>query len=81
MINPAAQLPQGLDAADAPVILITTNRADPLHDEGVDLVEKLKKCSANVIHFDHKGSHTIGTTLNSAAMTELTKAWGDTIFG
>merc|ERR1711933_344020 len=56
LIYPQSDLPHGLESNDL-MFIITTSTADPLHDDGVDLFQKLTKVGANVTHVDARGSH------------------------
>ena len=42
-----------------PIVIVSTSRADPLRDDGVDFVRKLKMVGSgeNIVHFDVDGSH------------------------
>ncbi len=63
LITPQLDLPSGICRGDgAPTLIITTSRADPLLDDGIDLLQKLKdinggELSSNVTHIMTKGSH------------------------
>jgi acetyl esterase/lipase len=54
LINPVIDLPN-LKGPNAPQFIITMNRADPLMDECLDLVAKIKAARAKVTHIDHIG--------------------------
>jgi acetyl esterase/lipase len=81
LIQPTVDLPSsGLYGADAPMIILTSNRADLLYSEDQELAEQLQRRSANMTYLDHKGSHTIGTLFDPAACRELVHAWGVALF-
>jgi acetyl esterase/lipase len=80
LITPQVDLPVNLDSPGAPKILVTTNQADPLMDEGLYLVAKLQERSAKVIHFDHTGTHWVGTVIDKALLGEVVEAWGKVLY-
>lgn len=82
LIRPAVDLPSSsrLNGADAPMIILTSNRADLLYSEDQELAKQLQRLGANMTYLDHKGSHTIGTLLDPAACRELVHAWGVALF-
>jgi len=66
---------------DGPQFILTTNAADPLHDEGVVMVTELQTAGANVSYCAHSGSHWIGTQMDKAAYKEVANVWADALFG
>lgn len=68
-------LPPGLDGADALTIIVLTNRADPLHDDGKELVKRLREQSAKVIHLDHSGSHVLGTYFDRQEYKDMVETY------
>ncbi|GKY94901.1 hypothetical protein MPSEU_000455000 [Mayamaea pseudoterrestris] len=80
LITPQIDLPMGLNGPDAPQFILSTNRADPLMDECLDLLAKLKEHSAKVTHFDHIGTHWLGTEIDKALLGEVADAWGKALF-
>lgn len=62
-------------------LIILTNRADPLHDDGQRMVELLRQKGNVVQHFDVRGSHWFGLLFDSVAYNKLATTWKDTIFG
>lgn len=80
LITPHADLPEGLDSSSAPTILLTTNQADPLLNECLDLLAMLKERSAKVTHFDHIGTHWLGTELDKTLLREVVDAWAMVLF-
>lgn len=82
LIQPTVDLPSSssLKGADAPMIILTSNRADLLYSEDQELAEQLQRLGANMTYLDHKGSHTIGTLLDPAACRELVHAWGVALY-
>jgi acetyl esterase/lipase len=77
LAEPAVDLPVNL----GPKIIMTTNQADPLHNDGVAMFEKLKAAGADISHHDHRGSHWFGTVLDKEAYRDLAAAWKEAIFG
>lgn len=77
LVEPAVDLPSNLSLK----IILTTNRADPLHADGIAMFEKLQAAGANVTHHDHGGSHWFGSILDKVAYKNLALAWKEIIFG
>ncbi len=75
LIHPTVDLPHGLDQPRAPEIVLVTNRADPLYDEGVALAHKLQQAKAKLTHVDQKGSQYLGAYLDSKAFADVAAAW------
>jgi acetyl esterase/lipase len=80
LVNPMLDLPPGLDGKAAPPILVHTNRADPLRDDGVRLYQLFRERGANVQHIEHMGSHWLGTKVVPKSYDELIQAWKDMVF-
>eukprot|EP00529_Nitzschia_sp_RCC80_P000884 CAMPEP_0113512678 /NCGR_PEP_ID=MMETSP0014_2-20120614/39462_1 /TAXON_ID=2857 /ORGANISM="Nitzschia sp." /LENGTH=545 /DNA_ID=CAMNT_0000409041 /DNA_START=25 /DNA_END=1659 /DNA_ORIENTATION=- /assembly_acc=CAM_ASM_000159 len=60
----------------SPMFLITTNKGDPLHDEGVHFVEALKDAGASVEHFEMNGIHcSVADSPTSKPMKERYDVW------
>eukprot|EP00980_Cylindrotheca_fusiformis_P029925 scaffold24044_cov127-Cylindrotheca_fusiformis.AAC.1 len=75
LVSPQIDLPT-FNAKDAPSILICTATADPLHDEGVELVEMLRKHSCvRIHHFDFKGSHTLAAAVDPEGKAAMIDEW------
>ena len=82
LVHPNMNLPLALQGEEAPRIVISTNSADPLHDEGVALVEQLRSHGAAVTHLDHRGSHFVGTMLDAqGGLKELLEEFRQNVFG
>lgn len=64
----------------SPEFLITTNKGDPLHDEGLHLINELKDAGANVHSFDMNGLHCSLGDPASKAMKERYDTWSEVIF-
>jgi acetyl esterase/lipase len=80
LVNPTFDMPTGLDKPEAPKFLVLTNEGDPLRDDGIDLVEKLKAVGANLKHLEHSGSHWFGTALDKGSFKELVSTWKEMLF-
>ena len=76
LIKPMVDLPKGLnDDNVAPNVLVITNEADPLRDEGIALVGALQvegMTPAKLKHLHTKGSHGLGLFLDKKAMSDMT---------
>lgn len=75
---PLINMPSNLGAHDSPSVIVVTNRGDPLHDDGVALVEKLQDAKARVQHIDAGGMHCSGN-MDSATEEALLTAWNSAI--
>lgn len=82
LIEPAIDVPLTLGTdTTVPQFVITTNKADPLHDGGIQIIQALRAVNESiVVHHDDFGSHWIGTRLDSVAYQKLVKATQDAIF-
>lgn len=80
LVNPTSDMPTGLGKPEAPKFLVLTNEGDPLRDDGIDLVEKLKASGANLKHLAHSGSHWFGTALDKGSFKELVSTWKEVLF-
>jgi acetyl esterase/lipase len=93
LVNPLLDLPteslKGTESAEAgtstatttaaPTFIIQTNRGDPLHDDGVALVDRLTAIGAKVTHIDAGGSHFMGLKLEPATEKAMLEAWLEAI--
>jgi acetyl esterase/lipase len=80
LVNPVADLPsEGWKGATAPKILVQTNRGDPLRDDGVGLVDRLKLAGADVTHINAGGSHYLGLAMEPALQQSMLETWRDAI--
>mmetsp|Transcript_25290 Transcript_25290/g.100808 ORF Transcript_25290/g.100808 Transcript_25290/m.100808 type:complete len:340 (+) Transcript_25290:1149-2168(+) len=63
--------------------LVLTSRGDPLHDEGLALVEKLKTTAeaGAVFHVDGKGSHAVAHLVDATASKRLFAEWAAALRG
>lgn len=85
LVRPVVDVPMWDDTGAALPVLVSTNLADPLHDDGVAFVKKLCQVDPDqrrysVTHLPHRGSHWLGTHLDSRAYGELAEAWGRQLF-
>lgn len=102
LITPQLDLPQNITttgknnidnnsslSTSFPTIIVTTSQGDPLYDDGIDLVSKLKGMNkggqfindaTNVLHFEGKGSHTLSLLLNSDLKNRFIEAWNNAIW-
>jgi acetyl esterase/lipase len=80
LVNPMLDMPSQLNEAHAPRFLVTTNEGDPLRDDGLELVQKLRTEGASLVHLAHKGSHWIGTSLDKKNFQELIQALVDLLY-
>lgn len=80
LVNPAVALPFGLNQRQAPRFLVSTNQADPLYDDGCDLVDKLQQRGARVRHLQHTGSHWTGSQLHKGQFAEMAGAVVELLF-
>lgn len=81
LVDPTLDLPAGLESESAPPMTVVTNQGDPLHDDGVKLVEALCAKGVKVTHLDHNGSHWLGTYLDSKNYQALVEDWKEMLFG
>jgi acetyl esterase/lipase len=80
LAEPAIDVPKCLLEAKLLRIIITTNKADPLHDEGLALVRSVQKVGADISHHDHRGSHWLGTKLDKQCYKTLVDDFTGWIF-
>jgi acetyl esterase/lipase len=78
LISPQANLPC-LKNDDTPSILICTSTADPLHDDGTELVKGLKEKSQssidNIYHFEFTGSHALAAHVDPKGKAAMINEW------
>jgi len=55
--------------------VIVTALADPLHDEGVHLFQKLHDAGANAVHIESRGSHAVSLLFDAKARIHAVDAW------
>ena len=79
LVDPTLEMPRNLQ--DLPPTVLSTNTADPLHDEGVKLLSSLRQGGARVQHLDHSGSHCLGTLLDKEKRQEFVQAMMQNVFG
>lgn len=80
LIEPSVDLPLDLAKEEAPKIFIVTNMADPLHDDGVQIADDLKRAGSFVKHVDCLGGHVIGYELDSSSKERTIIAWSEVAF-
>lgn len=80
LIEPFVDLPNELDREDSPKIFIVTTAADPVRDDGVQLVNTLKQAGASVTHIECQGSHVIGYVVDFPARSKALVGWSATVF-
>lgn len=78
LVEPKVNLPDNME--HGPRIILTTNKADPLHEDGVAMYEALKAAGARISHHDDRGSHWFGTRSDKLAYRNLTVALKNVIF-
>eukprot|EP00980_Cylindrotheca_fusiformis_P017018 scaffold5204_cov135-Cylindrotheca_fusiformis.AAC.2 len=75
LVSPQVDLP-ALNAKDAPDILICTATADPLRDDGVELVEALRQQNlVEIHHFEFRGSHTLAASVDPDGKAAKIDEW------
>jgi len=75
-VTPTVDIPDmKTDDRKYPTWIVSTNRGDPLYDEGYDFVKELQAKSNKVKYFDHGGSHHFGTALDGSAYDDLVSVW------
>lgn len=82
LIEPGMDVPLALGTdTKVPHFIVTTNKADPLHDEGIKFVEALRTVNESIVtHHDDYGSHWVGTRLDSVAYQKLVNATQNSLF-
>jgi len=80
LVNPTIHVPDGLGRPDAPRILLTTNEADPLRDDGLQFAEELMDAGAKIEHMRHSGSHWNGTACDKKSYASLIFRWSNLLF-
>jgi acetyl esterase/lipase len=82
LVDPTLDLPESLnDENDAPKIIIRVNLADPLHDDGKEIADALKKAQADITFLQNTGLHVDVLAANTKESKKIFKIWSDTIFG
>jgi len=79
-VNPTWDVPNGLNHPDAPVIILTTNEADPLRDDGILLAQELINSGARIDYMRHSGSHWNGTAVDKKSYANLILNWSKLLF-
>jgi len=80
MVEPAIEIPTGLDSKNAPKFIISVATGDPLYDEGVAFADILKKNGANVTLVESKSAHTCGMDFDRTFTKKIIDAWRPIIF-
>jgi len=81
LIKPIVGIPNGLNSKKAPKIIIITNEADCLRDDGIALAKKLEAAEADVKLMRCSGSHWLGTLINKKFYGEVIESWQEALFG
>jgi acetyl esterase/lipase len=79
-LEPMEGIPSGLGNESASKYIVAVNKADPLHDEGNELMRRLKDEGANVDYIEAMGSHAVGFEVDRKAMAKLMNVWRAAIF-
>jgi hypothetical protein len=79
-LEPMEGIPSGLANESASKYIVAVNKADPLHDEGNELMRRLKGEGANVDYIEAMGSHAVGYEVDRKAMAKLMNVWRAAIF-
>ena len=75
LISPASDLPDLSNDEEAPMIIVMTATADPLHDAGVDFFKCVRVASKKCVHVESKGSHVLSNTFDKPAMKKIIEEW------
>uniref|UniRef100_A0A7S1ZFW9 Alpha/beta hydrolase fold-3 domain-containing protein n=1 Tax=Ditylum brightwellii TaxID=49249 RepID=A0A7S1ZFW9_9STRA len=82
MCNLLDDVPSDLSGPLASKFLVSTALACPLHDEGVEFVEKLRSNGATLDHIEARGSHCIALSqLDIKARTDFLEKFKRNVFG
>ena len=80
LVDPTLDLPINVGAENAPLMAVLTNQGDPLHDDGIKLYKALKAKGAKVRHLDQRGSHWLGTGLDTRNFQQVVDVWREMMF-
>lgn len=73
MANPA--LSREWEKVSALKVLVCTSSADPMQDEGVDMVRRLRRAGVNTKHVRSRGSHAVALSLDRWARGAILEWW------
>lgn len=77
---PQVDIPYQLKNESAPRIFVTTGSADPLRDDGDDLVETLEQHAIAVHAYESFGSHALALLLDLSWKKKFTQEWSQCIW-
>lgn len=81
---PQVDIPMELRAREGsiapPQVFVLTGHADPLDDDGLNLIESLEQYNINVKAYKSLGSHFGSVLLDRKCMVNLTKDWAECIW-
>jgi acetyl esterase/lipase len=78
-MEPLKGIPSGLNDKETKYI-VAVNKADPLYDDGHELMRKLKEAGADVDYVEAKGSHSIGFAVDTKGKEAMFEKWRAAIF-
>jgi acetyl esterase/lipase len=76
---PLVDVPKILDDHGAPIIVVTSSKADPLRGDAQLIVEKLKDAKYNVTHIESRGIHVMSRQFDTKANDKFMQAWNEAI--
>jgi len=77
---PQLMVPSELKSKSAPTIFVNTSTGDPLHDDGIDLINVLQQEGVSVNAFECFGSHGVSVVLDNKWRHEFIKEWSKSIW-
>lgn len=80
-LEPLEGIPSGLDKKENTTkYIVAVNKADPLYDDGDELMKRLTLAGADVDYIEAKGSHSIGYVVDRKGKSEMIESWRTGVF-
>jgi len=68
-------------SSSSPIFIVSTATADPLEDDGINLIKVLKQSGFNVTHNRCIGNHYISLETDAKGRKNMIESWHDSIWG
>ena len=81
LINPTKSVPPATNDTDSVKFIVVTSLADPLHDDGVALVNKLEEMGyAELKHFETMSDHATYSLCDRSMAKKIYNSWSYNVF-
>lgn len=80
LFEPISSIPDGLESSKAPKFIVSVSEGDPLHDDGLEFYDELKRKGAHAMMIKARCSHTMGMEFDNTFQERLIETWSNVMF-